>query len=81
MVLEIRLIGACGLFSLWLTLLWLGRPFGGGDLPALIAAIIIFPWRADSTEKIRDQGSGSGLESGGEAVATGSSAAETPSGS
>ncbi len=43
---TLRLFLACGLFSLWMILLFTGFALGGWAHLSLAAALVLFPWRA-----------------------------------
>jgi hypothetical protein len=43
---ELRLLVAAALIPAWLLLLFTGHPFGGATHLLLVAALVVFPWRA-----------------------------------
>lgn len=43
---SVRLLLACALFSAWLVPLLAGWAFGGAIHLVLLAALVVFPWRA-----------------------------------
>lgn len=51
---RVRLLMACGLFSGWMILLMTGLVLAGWSHWVLLAALLLFPWRAVSgTERNR----------------------------